>query len=180
MIIPATDCPTLTGLSDYVAGPLFSLDPFGEYCRPVFNAYRFPIAYSVAPGYDPDAVLRQLFVIRDLLPLAEVINYHGWLQQEGIAPRLPAQLTGICTHDRATCKVMPDKFTCGGCGRTIVPGSLQDKACKVHANPWWMKYIGPDMESLVDEHGGVSKTDPLILFPAGAFRHGRKIHYDQA
>lgn len=148
--------------------------------RVIFSAGAFPIHYT--SDFDPPTThhhLTHIFAIRSTLSYLDITAYHQWLYRLGLVPRIPITLTGTCV---ATSKDRhPDcrhfyKWTCGGCGRTHVPGSLRDPACTRHPDPWWASYLSLEIAHAIEQHS-VSSTDPLIWFPDGIHPHGRTIRH---
>lgn len=159
---------------------LLAMSPFDDYLHPIFGTYRFPIDFhesSSLPLATREAILTDLFANRAELSLEDCHQYNQNLATEGFNYRVPLSLRGICTKDKATCKVFK-RWHCGGCGRVFLPGSLNDPACKVGEYPWWYVYMQVEVQETIRQHGGVSKSDPLIWFPVGAKRHGRLTQYD--
>lgn len=151
--------------------------------RVIFNAGRFPIWYhSDFTEAETRALLQSLFDKRAELHLDDCHAYNQWLKAEGLVARVPLSLRGKCIkadpkERHPDCKHL-HRWTCGGCGKTTLPGSLMDPVCTVYPDPWWMEYIGDHVRSVVAAEGGPSKTDPLIWYPAGPRRNGRTIRYD--
>lgn len=150
------------------------LEPF---IYPIFAAGRFPVHYK-AEGLSDASLhdsLQEIFDVRNLLNVTDCAEYNWWLKQTGRVVEVPHRLTTICqkkSGEPALCKNFK-KFSCKGCGRVFIPGSLNDPACVVHPNPWWYDFLKDQISDWLDEHGGVSKTDPLVIFYDGVYRHGR-------
>jgi hypothetical protein len=148
----------------------------------VFNCACFPVIYY--SDFDEDethTLLKSVFDARTSLSVDDCHTYNQWAHAEGLLSRIPISLSGICVkpnpkYKHPDCKNL-SKWTCGGCGRTWLPGSLVDPICVVYPDPWWMNYIGEEIRALIAANGGPSKTDPLVFFPDGAHRNGRTKQY---
>lgn len=151
--------------------------------RVIFSSGRFPIWYhSDFSQVGTHTLLRSIFDARTELTLDDCHAFNQWLKAEGLVARVPLSLRGKCIktnpQDRhPECKHL-HRWSCGGCGKTTLPGSLIDPACTVYPDPWWMQYIGDEVREIVANEGGPSKTDPLIWYPAGPRRNGRTVRYD--
>lgn len=151
--------------------------------RVIFNTWRFPIWYhSDFDDATTHTLLKSIFDVRAYLHLDDCHAYNQWLKVEGYVARVPLSLRGKCVkidpkERHPDCKHL-HRWTCGGCGKTTLPGSLVDPACTVYPDPWWMDFIGDEVRETVAAQGGPSKTDPLIWYPAGARRNGRTQRYD--
>lgn len=163
---------------------LAAVDEFGESALCLaFSAGRFPTWFRT--DFDPEETrtyLRDVFANRTNLVLDDCHTYNRWMVAHGHIPRAPLTIRGKCVKPAVADK-HPDckhfhRHTCGGCGRVWLPGSLKDPACVVYEDPWWMEYIGDTVRSHIASAGGVSKTDPLVWFPAGPRRNGRLERYD--
>lgn len=171
-------------LTDVTRAALYAVDEFGEPSLKVaFNAGRFPIWYvSDFDAEETKTYLRDLFANRANLVLDDCHAYNRWLADFAHIARAPLTLRGKCIKADPKDK-HPDcknfhRHTCGGCGKTFLPGSLNDPACVQYDDPWWMEYIGTEVRSAIAATGGVSKTDPLVWYPAGPRRNGRLARYD--
>lgn len=154
---------------------LLAMSPFDDYLHPVFGTYRFPIDFHESGSLSlatREAILSDLFANRAELSLEDCHQYNQNLATEGFNYRVPLSLRGICTKDKATCKVFK-RWHCGGCGIVWLPGSLNDPNCTIAQYPWWYTYMQGEIEATIREYGGVSKTDALVYFPTGPKRHGR-------
>jgi hypothetical protein len=158
---------------------LFNQGPFDPWLRPFFGVQRFPIHYesSGLTACQIKAALQDLFAARPHLLIQDCGAYNAWLKGHGLAAPPFTWLSGQCTEVKETCKHFK-RWTCGGCGRIFIPGSLNDPACTVGEYPWWYEYVKDEIDGLIADSGGVSRTDPLVWFPDGAHRHGRTVTYD--
>lgn len=171
-------------LREETRAALFAVDEFMEPAiKVVFSAGRFPIWY--VSDFDPEETktyLRDIFASRTNLTLDDCHAYNRWMVTAGHIPRAPLTIRGKCikadpAEKHPDCKHF-HKHTCGGCGKVFLPGSLKDPACVTYEDPWWMEYIGDEVRSAIASTGGVSKTDPLVWYPAGPRRNGRLARYD--
>lgn len=163
---------------------LFAVEEFmGTALRLAFGAGRFPVWYqSDFTEEQTKTLLRDVFANKANFSLDDCHEYNRWLVKGGYAPRTPLTVRGrcikFCVSDKhPDCKHF-HRTTCGGCGRVWLPGSLKDPACVTYDEPWWMEYIGDEVRMHIAQNGGVSKTDPLVWFPAGPRRNGRTQQYD--
>lgn len=149
----------------------------------VFGSGRFPVWY--ASDFDEattDILLRDIFAHRTELYLDDCHAFNRWQIDTGRIPRAPLALRGKCVKAAPTDK-HPEcrhfhRHTCGGCGKVFLQGSLDDPACVQYPDPWFYKYIGDEVRAAIAATGGVSKTDPLVWYPAGPRRNGRLTRYD--
>lgn len=163
-----------------IVGLMFNMEPIFDspYYYPVYNAYGFPS--HVHHNLDDvlfDQVNKEVFPKHKLITQDLINGYNTYLRDnsKSVHTNWAFAPNGVCQKGTTpkSCKPGKDRFTCQGCGIVYVPRSLVDKACVVHADPWWYKYAEPFLKPLVEATGGVSKTDPLVLFPHGPRRHGR-------
>lgn len=163
--------------------------------RPIFNCYPFPFAFisnftsnSAPINSVPIQILpliTDLFLNRAHLSLEDAQRYNSFVRDEGCfssvksIPDLSSK--GQCIYKQQTVKhpyfKSPDHHTCLGCGRTMIPGSLADPACKTLPYPWWLPFMADEISDTLQYHSGVSSTDPLYWFGDGVYRHGRTLRH---
>lgn len=160
---------------------MFSMEVvFSEAIHPVFNCGKFPSKYHAynCDSQTKESFLETLFSARNRLTIEMCEAYISLLVSYGFNYSVYTDLSGSCRKASApkVCKPLDDRFTCAGCGIVYVPNSLRDKACVVHKDPWWFPYLKSELEADIQQAGGISKTDPLVIFPDGTRRHGRTVN----
>lgn len=167
--------PTVRALNPLLHQTITAEGFFDAAMYPIFAAGGFPIATSIPRNLTDEQITQlyvSLFSIRHRIPLVELVEYNAAIRYRGYVPRIPLSLSGVCTKVKDECKHFY-RSSCGGCGITWVPGSLIDPACVQYPAPWWQKYLGGEVEWLIQQAGGPSKTDALIWTPEGVCKNGR-------
>ena len=144
---------------------------FGDFFHPVFGSKKFPISYSTSLCEEGiESLLEELFNKRENFSLEGCFKYNEWLKIKGLA-KVPVTLIGQCVgKDSGACKSTRDKWSCGGCGKSWLPGSYNSSTCKNHEFPFWFKFMKNEINRDMEKNGGVSNKAPLVWTSTECFR----------
>jgi hypothetical protein len=152
---------SFSSISDELWSMMTANDPWSNFFYPVFGSNHFPITYYTNIDTIPE-VLQELCSLYKEFSKEDCHAYNQSLLAAGVVRTAPANLEGICVKEiKGACRATGDKWSCGGCGISWVPGSYMSKTCKQHPDPFWLEYLQADVKAMLDQHG-VSDTAPIV------------------